>query len=68
MFDLGWEDMKKQKVDLVDEHFYRPVDWFKNSMNRYDDYDRNGPKVFAGEYACHDHGNRMKWNHAGASI
>ncbi len=25
-------------------------------------------KVFAGEYACHDHGNRMKWNHAGASI
>ena len=35
MFDLGWEDMKKQKVDLVDEHFYRPVDWFKNSMNRY---------------------------------
>lgn len=44
MFDLGWEDMKKQKVDLVDEHFYRPVDWFKNSMNRYDDYDRNGPK------------------------
>ena len=30
MFDLGWEDMKKQKVDLVDEHFYRPVDWFKN--------------------------------------
>lgn len=53
MFDLGWEDMKKQKVDLVDEHFYRPVDWFKNSMNRYDDYDRNGPKVFAGEYACH---------------
>lgn len=67
-FDIGWEDMKKQKVDLVDEHFYRPVDWFKNSMNRYDDYDRTGPKVFAGEYACHDHGNRMKWNHAGASI
>ena len=48
MFDLGWEDMKKQKVDLVDEHFYRPVDWFKNSMNRYDDYDRNGPKVGTG--------------------
>lgn len=67
-FDIGWEDMKKQKVDLVDEHFYRPVDWFKNNMNRYDDYDRKGPKVFAGEYACHDHGKRMKWNHAGASI
>ncbi|MCM1108652.1 MAG: carbohydrate binding domain-containing protein [Clostridium sp.] len=65
-FDLGWEAMKEQKADLVDEHFYRPIDWFKNSMNRYDDYDRKGPKVFAGEYACHDRG--KKWNHAGASI
>ena len=35
-------------------------------MNRYDEYDRNGPKVFAGEYACHDRG--KKYNHAGASI
>lgn len=65
-FDLGWEAMKEQKADLVDEHFYRPIDWFKNSMNRYDNYDRKGPKVFAGEYACHDRG--KKWNHAGASI
>ena len=65
-FDIGWAAMKEQKADLVDEHFYRPIDWFKNSMNRYDDYDRTGPKVFAGEYACHDRG--KKWNHAGASI
>ena len=65
-FDLGWEAMRKQKVDLVDEHFYRPIDWFLNNMNRYDNYDRKGPKVFAGEYACHDKG--KKWNHAGASI
>lgn len=65
-FDLGWKAMKEQKTDLVDEHFYRPIDWFKNSMNRYDEYDRTGPKVFAGEYACHDRG--KKWNHAGASI
>jgi len=35
-------------------------------MYRYDDYPRTGPKVFAGEYACHDAG--KKWNHAGASI
>lgn len=66
MFEKGWENMKLQKADLVDEHFYRPIDWFKNSMNRYDNYDRKGPKVFAGEYACHDRG--KKWNHAGASI
>lgn len=65
-FDRGWEAMKRQKADLVDEHFYRPISWFKNEWNRYDKYDRTGPKVFAGEYACHDRG--KKWNHAGASI
>lgn len=65
-FDLGWVAMREQKVDLVDEHYYRPVEWFKQSMTRYDDYPRRGPLVFAGEYACHDAG--KKWNHAGASI
>ncbi|MBP5515097.1 MAG: carbohydrate binding domain-containing protein [Bacteroidaceae bacterium] len=65
-FEIGWEAMKRQKADLVDEHFYRPISWFKNEWNRYDKYDRKGPKVFAGEYACHDRG--KKWNHAGASI
>ena len=65
-FDLGWTAMKKLGADLVDEHFYRNIDWFKNEMNRYDEYDRKGPKVFAGEYACHDRG--KKYNHAGASI
>ena len=65
-FVLGWAAMREQKVDLVDEHYYRPIEWFKQSMNRYDDYPRRGPLVFAGEYACHDTG--KKWNHAGASI
>ena len=44
--------MKRLKVDLVDEHFYRPENWFLNEGARYDNYDRKGPKVFAGEYAC----------------
>lgn len=65
-FDIGWEAMKRQKADLVDEHFYRPISWFQNEWERYDRYDRTGPKVFAGEYACHDRG--KKYNHAGASI
>ena len=65
-FEDGWKAMREQKADLVDEHFYRSIDWFKNSMQRYDNYDRKGPKVFAGEYACHDRG--KKWNHAGAAI
>ena len=65
-FDYLWPEMKKLKVDLVDEHFYRPENWFLKSGNRYDNYDRKGPKVFAGEYACHGKG--KKWNHFHASL
>ena len=65
-FDYLWPEMKKLKVDLVDEHFYRPEDWFLKSGNRYDNYDRKGPKVFAGEYACHGKG--KKWNHYHAAL
>lgn len=52
-FDYLWPEMKRLKVDLVDEHFYRPEKWFLDGATRYDNYDRKGPKVFAGEYACH---------------
>lgn len=52
-FEFLWPEMKRLKVDLVDEHFYRPESWFKSQGARYDNYDRKGPKVFAGEYACH---------------
>lgn len=65
-FDYLWPEMKRLKVDLVDEHFYRPESWFLQSGNRYDNYDRKGPKVFAGEYACHGRG--KKWNHFHASL
>ena len=78
MFEKGWEAMRKQKADLVDEHFYRNEDWFLGNAAgkarygdncgglRYENYDRKGPKVFAGEYACHGKG--KKWNHYEASI
>ena len=65
-FEYLWPEMKKLKVDLVDEHFYRPESWFLNEGARYDNYDRKGPKVFAGEYACH--GNGKKWNHFYTSL
>lgn len=66
MFEIGWKAMKEQKVDLVDEHFYRPESWFLKSGLRYESYDRKGPKVFAGEYACHGRG--KKWNNFEASL
>ena len=78
MFEKGWKAMRRLKADLVDEHFYRNEDWFLATPEgkerwgncgamRYDSYDRKGPKVFAGEYACHGK-NKHKWNHYEASI
>ncbi len=76
MFDKGWVAMKEQKADLVDEHYYRNEQWFLGTADRsrypncgalrYDSYDRKGPKVFAGEYACHGRG--KKWNHYETSL
>ncbi|MCW1734372.1 alpha-L-arabinofuranosidase C-terminal domain-containing protein [Anaerorudis cellulosivorans] len=65
-FEYLWPEMKRINVDLVDEHFYRPESWFLNQGSRYDNYDRKGPKVFAGEYACHGEG--KKWNHFYTSL
>lgn len=65
-FDYLWPEMRKLKADLVDEHFYRPEKWFLSQGARYDSYDRKGPKVFAGEYACH--GTGRKWNHFNAAL
>ena len=65
-FDYLWPEMKRLGADLVDEHFYRPYNWFLSQGSRYDNYDRKGPKVFAGEYACHATG--KKWNHFYASL
>ncbi|MFG6381585.1 MAG: carbohydrate binding domain-containing protein [Muribaculum sp.] len=65
-FDYLWPEMKRLKADLVDEHFYRPESWFLAQGARYDNYDRKGPKVFAGEYACHGRG--KKWNHFNAAL
>ena len=65
-FDLLQPRMKELKVDLYDEHYYRDEQWFLTHGLRYDSYDRKGPKVFAGEYACHGKG--KKWNHYEAAI
>ncbi len=65
-FDYLWPEMRRLNADLVDEHFYRPEKWFLEQGRRYDNYDRKGPKVFAGEYACHGKG--KKYNHFNAAL
>ncbi len=53
-FDYAWSQLKDSKAAFVDEHYYLPPAWFFANARRYDHYDRNRPKVFAGEYAAHD--------------
>ena len=61
-----WEQWRKLEPEIVDEHFYRRPDWFAESVDLYDDYDRDGPKLFVGEYAAQSGGvadpkNRNNW-------
>ena len=51
-FEYGMEELKKLNAQIIDEHYYRPPSWFRENATRYDSYDRNGPKIFAGEYAA----------------
>jgi alpha-N-arabinofuranosidase len=51
-FKFAWPLLRGMKADIVDEHSYAMPDWFLREATRYDDYDRQGPKVFMGEYAA----------------
>ena len=52
---LAWDKFKSgTPADIVDEHYYRPPQWFLENATRYDAQDRAGPKIFAGEFAAHD--------------
>ncbi len=53
-FDQGWKFAGETKVPMVDEHYYKPPQWFWDNLSRYDRYDRNKSKVYVGEYAAHD--------------
>ncbi|MFV7233968.1 alpha-L-arabinofuranosidase C-terminal domain-containing protein [Flavobacterium sp. ZB4R12] len=51
-FEYGMQELKKLNAEIVDEHYYKSPQWFRENATRYDSYDRKGPKVFAGEYAA----------------
>lgn len=57
-YDKGWELVRALAVPMVDEHYYRPPQWFWDNLGRYDRFDRSGAKVYVGEYAAHDDGRR----------
>jgi alpha-N-arabinofuranosidase len=44
----------KGKTEIVDEHYYRNASQMEENAKQYDSYDRNGPKVFVGEWATRE--------------
>lgn len=47
-----WGGVPRQTpVDIVDEHYYNTPDFFFENATKYDRYDRNGPRIYVGEYA-----------------
>jgi alpha-N-arabinofuranosidase len=66
MFEVAEKALTVLKPDLVDEHYYDSPQWFRENAARYDNYDRNRYKIFAGEYAAQSHGvvnpdNKNNW-------
>lgn len=51
-FNFLNDTLRAMHADILDEHYYHPPSWFQTNASRYDTYDRNGPKIFAGEYAA----------------
>lgn len=51
-YHYAWPELRQLGADIVDEHCYAMPDWFLKSAKRYDGFERNGPKVFMGEYAA----------------
>ncbi len=50
----GW-DFTRRNPDLqymVDEHYYESTGWFMHHRDYYDNYDRQGAKVYLGEWAA----------------
>ena len=42
---------RQRPCDVVDEHYYSNPEFFMQQADRYDKYDRKGPKIYVGEYA-----------------
>jgi alpha-N-arabinofuranosidase len=46
--------IKGMKPDVLDEHFYMSAEKSFSDANHYDKVDRNGPKIFVGEWATRE--------------
>jgi alpha-N-arabinofuranosidase len=46
--------VKSVKPDVVDDHYYESAEAIFNMTDHYDKVDRNGPKIFVGEWATRE--------------
>ncbi len=51
-WNLAWGKFKSGEAPahIVDEHYYRPLDWFLDQSSRYDSYDRSWRKQVTAAY------------------
>ncbi len=66
LFEQAEKALPKLNAQIVDEHYYKEPKWFRDNATRYDNYDRNRYKIFAGEYAAQSNGvatpdNKNNW-------
>lgn len=50
-YEYGWKEAKEKHIEIVDEHYYNSVNWYFHHRDFYDNYDRQGTKVYLGEWA-----------------
>ena len=51
---IATTSVRSRKPDILDDHFYRTARAMERDAHHYDRYDRNGPKIFVGEWASQD--------------
>ncbi len=67
LFSFADQELRSLHAEVIDEHYYNKPEWFLKNTTRYDNYDRKGPKIFAGEYAAQsvatgNPGNKNTWS------
>ena len=50
-YEYGWREAREQNIPIVDEHYYNSISWYFHHRDFYDNYSRNGTKVYLGEWA-----------------
>ncbi|MCD6552370.1 alpha-L-arabinofuranosidase C-terminal domain-containing protein [Thermotoga sp.] len=60
-FKQAWRWARENNVEIFDEHIYASPEWMLANTDRYNRYNRSGPKVMLGEYAAHTDRRRNNW-------